>query len=94
MTLFEYDPFCSYLPGMRRPRGTTSFTPMPVQLQLHRSASFSIVALSMERSAAYARRALDVGAIGFLLKDHGETELPAAVRAAARGEVYVSYGGT
>jgi two-component system response regulator NreC len=49
-----------------------------------------IVALTMEQSPGFAQRALAAGAVGFVLKDRGATELPAAVRCAARGEEYVS----
>lgn len=49
-----------------------------------------IVVLTMEQSPAFAQRALDIGATGFVLKDHADTELPIAVRRAADGEEYVS----
>jgi len=49
-----------------------------------------IVVLTMEQSPAFAQRALDTGAIGFVLKDRADTELPVAVRRAARGEEFVS----
>jgi two-component system, NarL family, response regulator NreC len=49
-----------------------------------------IVAVSMEDNAAFARRALAVGALAFVMKDHADIELSDAVRAAARGERYVS----
>ena len=49
-----------------------------------------IVVLTMEESPAFAQQALDAGAIGFVLKDKADTELPVAVRRAARGEEFVS----
>jgi two-component system, NarL family, response regulator NreC len=49
-----------------------------------------IVVLTMEESPAFAHQALDAGAIGFVLKDKADSELPAAVRDAARGEEFVS----
>lgn len=49
-----------------------------------------IVVVTMERSPAFAHRATDAGAIGFVLKDQADAELPIAVRCAARGEEYVS----
>lgn len=49
-----------------------------------------IVVLTMEQSPAFARQALDAGAIGFVLKDKADDELPEAVRRAARGEEYIS----
>jgi two-component system response regulator NreC len=49
-----------------------------------------IVVLTMERNAGFARRALAAGALGFVLKDQADVELPAAVRAAAHAQEYVS----
>jgi two-component system response regulator NreC len=49
-----------------------------------------IVVLTMEDGPAFAQQALDAGAIGFVLKDFADVELNRAVRAAARGEQYVS----
>jgi len=48
------------------------------------------VVLTMEESPEFARQAMEAGAIGFVLKDHADDELPEAVRQAARGEEYVS----
>ncbi|MGZ4187620.1 MAG: response regulator [Solirubrobacteraceae bacterium] len=50
----------------------------------------AIVVLTMEESPAFAQRALDSGAVGFVLKDRADTELPTAVRRAVQGEEYVS----
>ena len=44
----------------------------------------------MAASPQFARQALDVGAVGVVLKDRADTELPAAVRQCARGQEYVS----
>ncbi|MGA2924514.1 MAG: response regulator transcription factor [Solirubrobacteraceae bacterium] len=49
-----------------------------------------IVCLTMQDSPAFAKRALDAGAVGFVLKDTAEVELGDAVRDAARGERYTS----
>jgi len=49
-----------------------------------------IVVLTMEQSPAFAQRALDAGAVGFVLKERADTELAEAVRHAVRGEEYVS----
>lgn len=49
-----------------------------------------IVVLTNEHDPAFARRALAAGAIGFAVKELADAELPQAVRAAARGEQYVS----
>jgi two-component system response regulator NreC len=49
-----------------------------------------IVLLTMERDIGLARRALDDGALGYLFKDSAHLELVEAVRAAARGERYLT----
>lgn len=49
-----------------------------------------IVVLTMEQNPGFASRALGAGALGFVLKDLADVELPAAVRAAARGQEFVS----
>ena len=49
-----------------------------------------IVVLTMQASAAFARQALDAGAVGFVLKDRADGDLPAALRAAVHGEEFVS----
>lgn len=51
-----------------------------------------LVVLTMEHSPAFAQRALDVGALGFVLMDRADAELPDAVRRAARGEEFISPG--
>jgi len=48
------------------------------------------VVLTMEDDPVFAQRALTAGAVAFVAKDLADAELPAAVRAAARGEEYVS----
>jgi two-component system response regulator NreC len=50
----------------------------------------AIVLLTMETSAAFAWHAIDAGAIGFVLKDRADSDLPAALRAATRGDEFVS----
>ncbi|MGA3360899.1 MAG: response regulator transcription factor [Solirubrobacteraceae bacterium] len=49
-----------------------------------------IVVLKMDESAAFAQHAIDAGAIGYVLKDTADEELPEAVRLAARRREYVS----
>lgn len=49
-----------------------------------------IVVLTMEASPLFAQQALDGGAVGFVLKDRADTELPAAIRSAAAGREYIS----
>jgi two-component system response regulator NreC len=52
--------------------------------------STEIVVVTMEGNPAFAQQALDADAIGFVLKDTADAELPEAVRRAARREPYVS----
>jgi two-component system, NarL family, response regulator NreC len=49
-----------------------------------------IVVLTMHDDPGFAQRALDSGALGFVLKDLADSELVQAVRAAAHGEKYLS----
>jgi DNA-binding NarL/FixJ family response regulator len=49
-----------------------------------------VVFLTMHRDVAYARRALEAGAAGFVLKHSAASELVAAVREALRGRTYVT----
>ncbi|MFI4984572.1 MAG: response regulator [Solirubrobacterales bacterium] len=49
-----------------------------------------IVVLTMKDNPVFAEHALASGALGFVLKELADSELPQAVRAAARGEEYVS----
>ena len=50
----------------------------------------SIVVLTTNDDPAFARRALDNGASGIVLKEMADSDLPAAVREASRGKPYVS----
>ncbi len=52
--------------------------------------SVRVVILSMYANEEYVVQALRTGASGYLLKDAGTAELEVAVRAAARGETYLS----
>jgi DNA-binding NarL/FixJ family response regulator len=49
-----------------------------------------VVFLTMHRDVAYARRALEAGAAGFVLKHSAPEELVLAVRAAAQGRTFVT----
>jgi DNA-binding NarL/FixJ family response regulator len=49
-----------------------------------------VVFLTMHQEAAYARRALDAGASGYVLKHSAPAELVAAIRAALGGKTYVT----
>jgi two-component system response regulator NreC len=52
--------------------------------------STQTVVLTMQDNPAFARQALDSGALGFVRKDFADTELPEAVRNAADGREYLS----
>jgi two-component system, NarL family, response regulator NreC len=59
--------------------------------RLHREARDThIVVLTMNDDPAFARRALDNGAAGLVLKEMADSDLPAAVRETSRGKRYVS----
>jgi DNA-binding NarL/FixJ family response regulator len=49
-----------------------------------------VVFLTMHKDAAYARRALDAGACGYVLKHSAQTELFLAVHAALEGKTYIT----
>jgi DNA-binding NarL/FixJ family response regulator len=49
-----------------------------------------VVFLTMHRNAAYARRALELGAAGFVLKHSASAELVMALHAALQGRTFVS----
>ena len=49
-----------------------------------------VVFLTMHRDLAYARRALDAGALGFVLKTSAHAELVLALRAALQGRTFVA----
>lgn len=49
-----------------------------------------VVFLTMHKDAAYARRALEAGARGYVLKHSAQTELFLAVRAALDGKTFIS----
>jgi len=49
-----------------------------------------VVFLTMHRDATFARRALEAGASGFVLKHSASVELIAAIRAALQGKTYLT----
>ncbi len=49
-----------------------------------------IVVLTMQNEPAYARQALNAGALGYVLKEAAESELVEAVRRAANGDFYLN----
>jgi two-component system, NarL family, response regulator NreC len=52
--------------------------------------NMKIVVLTMDDDPAFARRALDNGALGLVLKEMADSDLPPAVREASHGRRYVS----
>lgn len=72
---------------MRLPNGSSIETIHRLRAQ---APGMEIVVLTMEDRPQFAQRALDAGAVGFVLKDRADSELVTAVRLAARGEEYVS----
>lgn len=50
----------------------------------------AVIVLTMEQDPAFARRALDAGAKGYVLKRAAEEELVGAIRAVAAGRTHVS----
>lgn len=55
----------------------------------HVAPASQVLVLTMHDDEGYLRRALQAGAAGYVLKKAADSELIAAVRAVARGEVYV-----
>jgi two-component system, NarL family, response regulator NreC len=55
-----------------------------------RAPETQLVVLTMSDSPVFAQHALACGALGFVLKELADGELPQAVRAAASGSEYVS----
>ena len=49
-----------------------------------------VVFLTMHRDVAYARRAMEAGATGFVLKHSAASELVTAIREALRGQTYIT----
>lgn len=50
----------------------------------------NVVVLTMNDDPSFARRALDNGAVGLVLKEMADSDLPAAIRGAWRGQRYLS----
>ena len=52
----------------------------------------AVVVLTMQDDPAFARQALQMGALGYVLKEAADAELVSAVRAAAEGRTYLNPG--
>ncbi len=55
-----------------------------------RDEQVRVVVLTMHQEVAYVRRALDAGALGYVLKHSAPIELIAAIRAALEGKTFVT----
>jgi DNA-binding NarL/FixJ family response regulator len=83
--------------GALRPDAVVADITMPhlngidalVQLR-QRGDHVPVVFLTMHRDASFARRALDAGASGFVLKHSAPAELVSALRAALEGKTYLT----
>jgi two-component system response regulator NreC len=53
------------------------------------SPETKIVVLTMQKESAFARQALQLGVLGYVLKEAADDELVQAVRSAAAGETYL-----
>lgn len=60
-----------------------------VQLKKMRARA-KVIVLTMHRDAAYAARAMEAGASGFVLKHSASSELLAAIHAVLKGKTYVT----
>jgi DNA-binding NarL/FixJ family response regulator len=56
----------------------------------HELPRVKVIFLTMHEEIAYARRALEAGASGFVLKHAAPSELITAIRAALKGETYIA----
>jgi two-component system response regulator NreC len=57
---------------------------------LESSPSTSVIVVTMQNEPAFARKALQAGAKGFVVKQSAAQELVTAVRAALAGEIYIN----
>ena len=72
---------------LRMPNGSSIDLIRRIRVQ---AADTNVVVITMHDGRAYASQAHQAGALGYVLKDTADDELPEAVRRAARGEVYTS----
>jgi two-component system response regulator NreC len=61
-----------------------------ISVILEETANTAIVVLTMQDDPSFARRALQAGALGFVLKEAADDELLGAIRLAAEGETYLN----
>jgi DNA-binding NarL/FixJ family response regulator len=63
---------------------------LEVAARLTRAGHKGVVLLSMHSSEEHVRQALSIGVAGYVLKDASTTDLEAALRTVAQGQVYLS----
>ena len=68
--------------------GGSSLEAIPTMLE--QAPTTAIVVLTMQDEPSFARRALQAGALGFVLKEAADDELLGAIRLAAEGETYLN----
>jgi two-component system, NarL family, response regulator NreC len=68
--------------------GGSSLDAIPTMLEL--APTTAVVVLTMQDEPSFARRALQAGALGFVLKHAADDELLGAIRLAAEGETYLN----
>jgi two-component system, NarL family, response regulator NreC len=68
--------------------GGSGLEAIPVILE--QATETAIVVLTMQNEPSFARRALQSGALGFVLKEAADDELLGAIRLAAEGETYLN----
>jgi two-component system response regulator NreC len=73
---------------LNMPGEPTSLDAIP--LVAERSPSTAVVVLTMQEDPSFARKALQAGAAGYVLKDSANAELAEAVRRAAAGGTYLA----
>ena len=68
--------------------GGSSLEAIPTILE--QAPTTAIVVLTMQNEPSFARKALQAGALGFVLKEAADDELLGAIRLAAEGETYLN----
>jgi two-component system, NarL family, response regulator NreC len=76
--------------GLGMPGGSSGSGGETIRQLRARAPATHIVVVTMDESPVLAQSALAAGALGFVVKDLADEELPQAIRRAARGEQYVS----
>jgi two-component system response regulator NreC len=86
-TVLGYKPSVLVL-DLGMPGGRTALDAIPEVGE--RSNATRVVVLTMREEPEFARRALDAGALGYVLKEAAGAELVEAVRRAAAGDTYLN----